>query len=136
MPISHRFVFLNIDIVFAEMRKQNRFYNFIFCSNRIIEYLEHVLQDQQIQNLISSKDVKFSSVVVELFFMDVFVAFGNIFNAPVVGLSAQHLIPFYGWTYGNPTNPSYLPNLFLPFNHQMTFIERFLNAFYNGITGE
>lgn len=117
------------------MRKQSRLHNLMFSSERIIEYDEHVLENERIQQLITSEDLQFDSVMVELFFMDVFLAFGHRFDAPVIGLSAQSLISFYCWNTGNPITPSYIPNLFLPFTDEMSFVERLLNGFYAGITG-
>lgn len=118
------------------MRKQNRVHNFIFSSERIIQYDEFVLQDPGIKHLLASKESrKFHSIIVEFFFMDVFVALGSHFNAPVVAVSPQSLLPFYSWNVGNPMTPSYIPNLFLPFTDHMSFLERLTNGVYTAIIG-
>ncbi|XP_065217119.1 UDP-glycosyltransferase UGT4-like [Planococcus citri] len=134
--INIKHIFPKLRINFAEMRKQNRLSNFIFSSERVIEYEECVLQDPKIRRLLASRESrKFHSIIVEFFFMDSFVALGSHFDAPVVAVSPQSLLPFYSATVGNPVTPSYIPNLFLPFTDHMSFTERLLNAIYTAIIG-
>ncbi|XKL68910.1 hypothetical protein PGB90_006679 [Kerria lacca] len=70
------------EIVFAEMRKQNRFENLIFCSKQVQKYNEYIIQQPQIQALMKSND-NYDLILSELFFLDIFVAFGYRFDAPL-----------------------------------------------------
>lgn len=117
------------------MRRQSRLENFIFSNERIIEYDEWVLQEPRIQQLLTSKDDKFDLVIIELFHLDVYVAFGYHFKAPVVALSAQTMISSYSWISGNPIMPSYIPNLYLPLTDNMSFFERLVNTAFTMAIG-
>ncbi len=89
----------------------------------------------EIQRLIKSS-VKFDLVITEFFYVDVFFAFGYKFDAPIIALSPQDLLPYYSWISGNPFPSSYVPSIFLPFTEKMSFIERLANSAFNFLAGK
>lgn len=105
-------------------------HNCIFSNDQVAEISKWTLQESSIQRLLSNKNNKFDLVVMELFYMDVFVAFGYFYNAPVVALSAQNMISYYSWITGDPVRPSYVPNAYLPLTNNMSLLERFLNTIF------
>lgn len=117
------------------MRKQTRIENMIFCSKVIHNFTDIVLQSPEIQNIIHSND-EYDLVMGHLFYLDAFLAFAHKFKAPLIGLSAQNIITHYGWLFGYPISPSYIPNAYLPMTEKMTFIERVINTGFDMISSK
>lgn len=88
---------------------------------------ETVLSHPSVKKLIVS-DEKFDVVVNEIFHTDCFLPFAYKFKAISIGISTSVLMPWANDRFGNPDNPSYIPNIFTPHSDQMNFIERIENV--------
>ncbi|KAJ9574371.1 hypothetical protein L9F63_025984 [Diploptera punctata] len=67
-------------------------------------------------------------MLTDLFHNDCFFAFGHKFKATIIGFSTCVLLPWANERIGNPDNPSYIPNLLMPYSDQMTFSQRLINT--------
>lgn len=70
----------------------------------------------------------FDVAIIEYFNSDCFVTVAKKYNIPVVRAHSSSLMPWSSDRYGNPTNPAYIPNNFMPFSNKMNFLERVENA--------
>ncbi|KAJ9582124.1 hypothetical protein L9F63_003538, partial [Diploptera punctata] len=88
---------------------------------------EFMLNQTRVKNLIRSNET-FDIVISDLFHNDCFFAFGHKFKATIIGFSTCVLLPWANERIGNPDNPSYIPNLLMPYSDQMTFSQRLINT--------
>jgi glucuronosyltransferase len=88
-------------------------------------HCESILQLAKVQELVNEK---FDLVITELFNTDCFMGLIHILRTPFIYFSSSVLMPWANDRFGNPDNPSYIPNLFHPHNDKMDFLERLLNA--------
>ena len=100
------------------------------------EHVKMVMEESAVQHLLHSEDTKFDLVMIELFYVDVYVAFGYHFKAPVIGLNAQAMISVYKWISGNPLSISYTPNSLLPLTRKMSLLDKLWNVGFTLSTGE
>jgi glucuronosyltransferase len=71
---------------------------------------------------------RFDLIITEISWGECFFAFIHKFGSPpVIATSGIGIPPWISLTMGNPENPSYMPNFFLPYTSHMTFGERVLN---------
>ncbi|CAH0561449.1 unnamed protein product [Brassicogethes aeneus] len=87
---------------------------------------EKNLAQHNVQALFKS-DEKFDLILMEFFNSDCFSVFSEKFKAPLIGFSTCTIIPWTNGRFGNPDNPSYIPNPSLPLSDQMTFLQRVEN---------
>ncbi|XP_049811956.1 UDP-glycosyltransferase UGT5-like [Schistocerca nitens] len=91
---------------------------------------ENVLAFPPVQKLINSKE-NFDLIFTEAFNTDCMLPFVYKFQAPHIALCSHIPMPWLGDRFGNPDNPSYIPNHFLPHSDQMDLPERFKNTVYS-----
>lgn len=89
-----------------------------FCK---INYESPALQD------FLNSNQKFDLIIAEYFQSDCFAGIVHKLQAPVIGISSCTVMPWMHERFGNPTNPSYLPNNFFDFSDRMSFWERVTN---------
>ncbi|XP_057668109.1 UDP-glycosyltransferase UGT5-like [Diorhabda carinulata] len=89
--------------------------------------MRNAFVDPEVQKLMKSKE-KFDVVLVESLMTDALIAFGCHFNAPVILLGSIGAAAWISNVVGNPTPPSYVPNTFVTFAENMTFMQRTENA--------
>ncbi|KAJ4448257.1 hypothetical protein ANN_10271 [Periplaneta americana] len=90
-------------------------------------HCESILPLPQVQQL---RNRKFDLIITELFNVDCFLGLVHGFNTPFIYFSSSLLLPWANERIGNPDNPSYIPNLFLPYSDRMNFVERLGNTFH------
>lgn len=110
-----------------------------FTGARYEKYLEvlHLksFQDSVCDSFMSSevikkiKDLNFDLVIAEFFNTNCILSVFEYIRAPLVGVSSCGILPWFNPLFGNPDNPSYIPNVFLDYSNEMTLIERFENTF-------
>ncbi|KAJ8891553.1 hypothetical protein PR048_004081 [Dryococelus australis] len=91
-----------------------------------------LLDHEPVRRLISPNNVDehFDLVFVEWLQQPSTYGFAYRFSAPMIGISS---LPPFGFCYdsvGNPTNPSYIPEMVTPYSDRMTFFERLDNFIY------
>lgn len=106
---------------------QNIISNFYFFRSELDE-LEKMLKSSAVQDLLKSNE-SFDLVIAEYFNSEVPLAFGHRFNAPYIAMSSCSLLPWASYFFANPSNPSYVPNTFVPYTNRMSFLQRFTNAY-------
>ncbi|XP_049832172.1 UDP-glucosyltransferase 2-like [Schistocerca gregaria] len=80
------------------------------------------------KELIKNKE-KFDVILLEVFGPDCFAAFHHhLGGVPVVGMTSSVMLPWGNSRVGNPDNPAYIPNYFMPFSSRMNFWERLVNT--------
>ncbi|XP_021912895.1 UDP-glucuronosyltransferase 2C1-like [Zootermopsis nevadensis] len=89
---------------------------------------DHVLQNDNIQKLIHSKDLHFDLVIVEVFINECVLGFAHKFNAPIIQVCTYGGGNFMADWVGSPNPYSYVPDEFLPYEDKMNFWERMYNT--------
>lgn len=81
---------------------------------------------EAVQNFLKENN-HFDLAITEYFNSDCFLTIAKKFDIPVVRVHSCTLMPWSNERYGNPDNPSYVPNNFLPFSDKMNFLQRVEN---------
>ncbi|KDR11536.1 UDP-glucuronosyltransferase 2C1-like isoform X2 [Zootermopsis nevadensis] len=89
---------------------------------------DHVLQNDNIQKLIHSKDLHFDLVIVEAFINECVLGFAHKFNAPIIQVCTYGGGNFMADWVGSPNPYSYVPDEFLHYKGKMNFWERMHNT--------
>ncbi|XP_018334968.1 UDP-glucuronosyltransferase 2B15 [Agrilus planipennis] len=71
---------------------------------------------------------KYDLIISEIFGSDCPFGYAYLFDVPVVTLTTSVNLPWGNDRFGNPDNPSYIPNYFLPYLSEMTLWERIWNT--------
>lgn len=89
---------------------------------------QNILNSSKLEELKRST-VKYDLVLMEVHATDCLIAFADVFKAPIVGLSSAGYLPWAMERMGNPDNPSYITNYFVPFSGKMVLLEKIQVAF-------
>ena len=88
----------------------------------------HVLQEENVQKLIHSTDLRFDLVVIEAFFNECFLGFAHKFQAPLIQVctygGSNHMADWVG----SPNPYSYVPDEHLGYTDKMNFWQRMYNT--------
>ncbi|XP_069671920.1 UDP-glucosyltransferase 2-like [Periplaneta americana] len=98
--------------------------DFIWQTN--LEMCEKVLQHPNVQTLIKNRE-KYDLIITEVFGPDCFIGFSHYFKAPFISMTSSVALPWANDRLGNPDNPSYIPDYFLPYTQHMNFGQRIVN---------
>lgn len=107
---------------YSTFRSIKDVYNFGFVLT------EHVLKDQQVQNLFKS-NIKFDLVICEQFLNEAHYGFATYFDSALISFSSLGLSEWNYFLTSNPLPISYVPNNFIGYTTRMTFSQRFHNFF-------
>jgi glucuronosyltransferase len=99
----------------------------VFSFKNLIDKCEKVFEHSKVQELIKSNDT-FDLIITELYGPDCFLGFSQRFNAPLINIVSSVIFPWGNDRIANPDNPSYIPNYFIPYTHNMTFGQRIINT--------
>lgn len=111
------------------MRYSSDFENLQMWWNVGVWTSEHALNDPKVKALIASKDKKFDLVILEQFFHESFLMFGHKFKCPVVTIGTMGYADNMDHAMGLVTPWSVIPHLLLPHTDNMSFRQRFYNAY-------
>ncbi|KAJ8881185.1 hypothetical protein PR048_017658 [Dryococelus australis] len=95
---------------------------------------ETTMVNAKIQAMIDPNNTRehFDLVFIEWLVTPCMTAFAHRFNAPIIGLSSLPPIGVMYDSVGNPTNPSYIPEIALPYtDRNRTFFQRLHATIYN-----
>lgn len=98
------------------------------------EYFGHkALGSRQIQDFIREVNgTKFDLIIYEGLSYSSFLGFSDLVgNPPLVSIVTVHPFTFSNSIVGNPELPSYIPSIFFPHSHKMSFTERLINFSIN-----
>lgn len=73
----------------------------------------------------------FDVVIYETFNSDCFLSVAQNFKAPLIGLSSSTMLSWYSERFGQPNNPSYIPNNLMDYSDKLKFLERLENFLVN-----
>ncbi|KAL3266348.1 hypothetical protein HHI36_010526 [Cryptolaemus montrouzieri] len=99
----------------------------LYVSSFGISSCHHLLSHPEVQELMTS-DGNFDLILSELFNSECNLGFVDKFKAPLVGLSSTTLMAWHTDRFGQPDNPSYIPNNHLWYTSKMSFLDRVGNA--------
>lgn len=85
------------------------------------------MKSEAVRQLVKSQE-QYDVILIEMFNSHCFAGFIEKFQAPFIGLSSHVLMPWTNDWFGNPDNPSYIPNIFMDFSAEMSFRERVENT--------
>lgn len=91
------------------------------------ELCEPLFNTSTLQNLRKSNK-KYDLLISEIFGTDCMLGFAHIFNIPFVAFTSSVNLPWGSDRIGNPDNPSYIPNYFVPYLSKMNLWERLTNT--------
>ena len=89
------------------------------------ELLDHY---EIIKNYVGTKEV--DAVTLTAFFPENGLYLSHYFKCPTILLSPIGPVPHFSHYFGNPENPSYMPDTRMPFIEPMNFRARFFNTLY------
>ncbi|XP_063921673.1 UDP-glycosyltransferase UGT5-like [Zophobas morio] len=89
---------------------------------------EMTLEHKEVQKLIHSKET-FDVVIITEVLNHALKALAPHFKAPLVSFSTVGACSLSNLLVGNPSPPSYVPDIFSDYSSQMTFLERLTNSF-------
>lgn len=73
---------------------------------------------------LKSSKKKYDLIIMEVYCTDCLLGFTNVFKAPIIGISATKHLPWALDRMGNPDNPSYMSNYFVPWIGKMVFYQK------------
>lgn len=94
------------------------------CGHELCETLFNTSVFQNLKNTTKKYDV----LITEIFGTDCMLGFAHIFNIPVVAMTSSVNLPWGSDRFGNPDNPSYIPNYFVPYLSDMNLLQRIINT--------
>ncbi|XP_069672743.1 UDP-glucosyltransferase 2-like isoform X1 [Periplaneta americana] len=111
-----------------------RYMNSGFFANFFLKYAtsscESVYKHPNIQKLLSA-EIKFDLIINEVWGSDCFLGLVHKLQVPHIGIISSVSYPWSNDRIGNPDNPAYIPNFFVPYSDKMSFPQRILNLLYN-----
>lgn len=116
----------NLTISFVEGKSQYYMMNFMLneCG---VDLCKTLFNTPVLQNIKNTKK-KYDLLITEVFGTDCMLGFSHIFDIPVVALTSSVNLPWGSDRFGNPDNPAYIPNYFVPYTSQMTLMQRVVNT--------
>lgn len=87
------------------------------------ELCENIINHPEIKKLRNSL-IKYDVILVEVYGTDCLLPFADVFGSPIIGVSTTGYLPWALERMGNPDNPSYITNYFLPFNGKLDLLEK------------
>ncbi|PSN55490.1 hypothetical protein C0J52_02575 [Blattella germanica] len=112
-------------ITFGSVENKGSIHNAILLTNLATPHCDGILRLPQVKNLMNQS---FDLVITELFDTDCFLGVVHQIKAPFMYFSSSVLMPWANDRFGNPDNPSYIPNLFVSNCDRMNFWERISNT--------
>jgi glucuronosyltransferase len=122
MPITRKLL-ESFDLM--GMKNQSMFQKFKFFWSMCADNCPNMLKLPEIRDLLKKK---FDLVILSMFFNDCFLPFAYHNKAPLILFSPAGLLSWVGSNLGNPEPTSYVPSVLLPFSHDMSFVQRFINT--------
>lgn len=126
------FIIRVTDKGFANLRKLNRYQNWMFFHDEVHKFCFDLSRQNVFQNLVRSNDTRFDLIFLELYHIDGFFALAHRFDCPIIGISVQPMLTIYHWLLKNPITFSYIPHSYSPYTDSMNFWQKF-NNFLLGI---
>ncbi|CAG9762345.1 unnamed protein product [Ceutorhynchus assimilis] len=105
----------------------------IYVMNKIgLKQTENTLKHESFQQLIHSTE-KFDAVIVGQFMNDALKAMAHHFGGHLILFSSVGTSTWVNHLVGNPSLPSYTPEMILSYPAKMTYVQRMKNAFFNAL---
>lgn len=118
------------DIRGESAKKHMSGYNLMSYINNFIAKMtimaEALMQHSKVQNLIHDNSINFDLVMIEHLIPSV-LAFQHRFNCSLIGLLSLDASSITHEIMGNPSHPILYPTPFLPFDENMSFIQRLIS---------
>ncbi|XP_014289134.1 UDP-glycosyltransferase UGT5 [Halyomorpha halys] len=109
----------------------NPLYSFPFVKQMQLGFTEACLKENCLRELMEGNH-KFDLMISEsLYLFETFIAFGHVFNVPVISIDAHAPSAWSSYLTGNVHPYSYVPNYRLALTDHMTFKERLMNTVLN-----
>ncbi|XP_066252398.1 UDP-glycosyltransferase UGT5-like [Euwallacea similis] len=109
------------------------FFQLYLISSPMMDFWKDItFSDEKVQQLLKSNQ-HFDAVIVEQFWNDAMKVFAHHFNAHLIVFSTIGPNKWVNNLVANPENPSYVPDLLLNFNEEMTFFQRLYNAVFGSV---
>lgn len=116
-----------IPVHLFQTNNMNLFYDIYFLHYEL-SILERTLQSKTVHSLVNSNE-KFDLVISEYFNSEVLFGIASKLHAPYIGMISCTMMPWTSVNFASPSNPSYVPMLFTPYNAHMSFTQRFVNTY-------
>nr|UEN71105.1 UDP-glucosyltransferase 391B1 [Meteorus pulchricornis] len=92
-----------------------------------------VLSHPEMQRLLSSTQSsdKIDLIIMSVMYWDALYYLSDKFNAPLIGISSLSDLSYLTFKLGMPHASSYIPNNWMGYSDQMSFLERLINIYGN-----
>ncbi|RZC14241.1 UDP-glucuronosyltransferase 2C1-like, partial [Asbolus verrucosus] len=88
---------------------------------------ELTLNHTEMAKLLKS-GTKFDVIIIDWFMNSGILIYGKLFEAPIIPIASHGTTHLANYIVGNPSPPSYVPNVMLNFSPNMTFLQRVVNG--------
>ncbi|KAJ4429683.1 hypothetical protein ANN_21884 [Periplaneta americana] len=134
--------YTDVDISFSyanfkaslDFMKMNTISPYIYLQEAVpyvSQLMDKQLSSPPIQEFIRSNNSKFDLVFLEaLVHQSYYGLIHHVGSPPVIGIKSTHNLLLANSALANPVNPSYCPDLLMPFSSHMTFYERLQNTLF------
>ncbi len=97
-----------------------------------MKIVERQLSHPAVKNIIGKRDNQtFDVVIIEHLFHYSVMAFAEIYDCPIIGISSMDIVSLAHEAMGNEANPVIHPEMIFPFRHgQLSFVERWKSLKY------
>lgn len=89
---------------------------------------EYAWENKNVQKFIHNDNTKFDLIISEQFYQESWLAFAHKYKTPIVTISTFGYNEHMDKIMGLRTQPSFVPQLYTEYSHQMTYCERFWNT--------
>nr|XP_014289141.2 UDP-glucuronosyltransferase-like [Halyomorpha halys] len=129
----------SVDEMFGDKPKDFREFNkysqpllvYPIMRKMVVNLIETCLKQNCLRELIEG-NYEFDLMISETLYMfETFIAFGHIFNVPVISIDAHPPAPWSSYLTGNVHPYSYVPNYRMTMTDRMSFKERLMNTLLN-----
>lgn len=112
--------------MFKNRVSYNHFLEFFLLNKWGLEACEILYNSSATQHVLNS-DETYDVILTEQFNTDCMFGIAHKLNIPVIGMSSSLMMPWHYKSFGLPSNPSYIPSLFMGSSEKQDFVQRLGN---------
>ena len=110
-----------------DMRNMSTFEHYKYQLDLEKDLLDFALSDEALFKTVKSEE-KFDLFMFDYHFNDALLGIAKYLGIPVIAVNSWGDYRWAGKSTNDPFNPSYTPNTFFGFTHEMSFWERLQNS--------
>ncbi|XP_073820293.1 UDP-glycosyltransferase UGT5-like [Musca autumnalis] len=126
MENSNSFDEIMTETTSSEGKTKSFFQEYVEFTALGVDISSNVLENSEVKKLFQNE--KFDLLIIEVMSTESLLGLGEYLQAPMIAVSTFGTISFIDYLSGNPSPPSYLPHISLPYDNHMSLWERTVNV--------